>query len=137
MNPSYTHGLIGGMLIGAAALILYWFNGRIMGVSGITSRLLAKPDKDLWWRLAFVLGLVLTGFIYQLKSPVFVVIDASGWTLIAAGLLVGFGTVIGNGCTSGHGICGMARVSKRSIVATLIFMATGILTVWIKRMWGI
>lgn len=147
MNISYVHGLIGGMLIGAAAVILFWFNGRIMGVSGITSRLLgphtehshlfAKPDIDFWWRLAFVLGLVSGGFIYKLKFPITVVIDASGWGLIAAGLLVGFGTVIGNGCTSGHGICGMARLSKRSIVATIVFMIVGILTVWIKRIWGI
>ena len=136
MNASYIHGLIGGMLIGLGAVILYWLNGRIMGVSGITSRLLGKPDKDFWWRLAFVLGLVLGGFIYQMRYPVTVVVNASGWCLIIAGLLVGFGTVIGNGCTSGHGVCGMARLSKRSIVATLVFMATGILTVYIKRILG-
>src|ERR1035437_9847997 len=111
MNISYIHGLIGGMLIGAAAVILYRFNGRIMGVSGITSRLLAKPDKEYWWRLAFLFGLVSVGFIYHRGFPVIVVINASGWSLIVAGLLVGFGTVIGNGCTSGHGICGMARLS--------------------------
>ena len=137
MNISYIHGLIGGVLIGLAAVILFWFNGRIMGVSGITSKLLDKPDKDFWWRLAFVVGLVLGGFIYQLRSPVTVTIDASGWVLIAAGLLVGAGTVIGNGCTSGHGICGMARLSRRSIVATIVFMAAGIITVWIKKILGV
>ena len=137
MNMSYVHGLIGGMLIGVAAVILYWFNGRIMGVSGITSRLLTKSDKDFWWRLAFVGGLISLGFIYQLRFPVTVVINASGWGLIAAGLLVGFGTVIGNGCTSGHGICGVARLSKRSIVATIVFMVTGVLTVLIKRILGV
>ena len=136
MNISYVHGLIGGMLIGAAAVILYWFNGRIMGVSGITSKLLVKPDKDFWWRFVFVLGLVLGGLIYQMRFPVTVVINASGLCLIIAGLLVGFGTVIGNGCTSGHGICGIARLSKRSIVATIVFMGTGILTVWVKRILG-
>lgn len=136
MNASYAHGLIGGMLIGLAAVLLYWFNGRIMGVSGIVSRLLSKPDQDFWWRLAFVIGLVSGGFIYQLKYPVTIVIDASGVSLIIAGLLVGAGTVIGNGCTSGHGICGIARLSKRSIVATIVFMAAGILTVWIRNSWG-
>ncbi|MBF0490798.1 MAG: YeeE/YedE family protein [Candidatus Omnitrophica bacterium] len=137
MNISYVHGLIGGALIGAAAVILFWFNGRIMGVSGITSRLLTKPNQDYWWRAAFILGLVLGGFIYQMNSTVVVVINASGWVLILAGLLVGFGTVMGNGCTSGHGICGMARLSKRSIVATIVFMMVGILTVLIKRMAGV
>jgi len=132
----YVNGLIGGMLIGGAAVLLFWFNGRIMGVSGITSRLLAKPDKDLWWCLAFVAGLVSGGFIYQMRFPVTVVIDASGWGLVIAGLLVGFGTVTGNGCTSGHGICGVARLSKRSILATGIFMMTGVLTVWLKKVWG-
>jgi len=137
MNISYVHGLIGGVIIGAAAVILYWFNGRIMGVSGITSKLLAKPDKDFWWRLSFVLGLLLGGFIYQMKFPVTVVINASGLCLVIAGLLVGFGTVIGNGCTSGHGICGVARFSKRSIAATIVFMGTGILIVWVKRILGV
>ena len=137
MNVSYSNGLIGGMIIGAAAVILFWFNGRIMGVSGITSKLLSKPDNDFWWRFAFVFGLVSGGFIYQMRFPVVVVINASGWGLIVAGLLVGFGTVIGSGCTSGHGICGLARLSKRSVVATIIFMGTGILTVWIKKMLGV
>ena len=133
----YFYGLIGGMLIGLAAVILYWFNGRIMGVSGITSKLLNAPDKDFWWRLAFVLGLVLGGFIVQMRFPVAVVINAPVWGVIAAGLLVGSGTVIGNGCTSGHGICGIARLSKRSIIATIVFMAAGILTVWLKKIWGL
>ncbi len=136
MNNVYLCGFLGGMLIGTAAVVLFWFNGRIMGVSGISSKLLGKPDKDFLWRLAFVLGLVVGGFLYQLKFPVNAVIKANVGTLIIAGLLVGFGTVLGNGCTSGHGICGMARFSKRSIVATLSFMAAGILTVAIKNMLG-
>ncbi len=137
MNISHVHGLIGGLLIGVAAVVLFWFNGRMMGVSGIVSRLLAKPDQDYWWRAAFILGLVSGGFLYQLKFPVTVVIGASGLNLIAAGLLVGFGTVMGSGCTSGHGICGMARLSKRSIVATIVFMMMGILTVWLKKVLGV
>ena len=136
MEAAYVHGLIGGMLIGLAAVLLYWFNGRIMGVSGITSRLLSRPNQDHWWRAAFILGLVLGGVVYQSQYPVAAVIDAHGVNLVLAGLLVGFGTVLGNGCTSGHGICGMARLSKRSISATVVFMALGILTVWIKKSWG-
>lgn len=137
MNASYINGLIGGMLIGLAAVLLFWFNGRIMGVSGIASRLLAKPDKDYWWRLAFIAGLVIGGFVYHLKYPVTIVISASGVNLIIAGLLVGFGTAMGNGCTSGHGICGVARLSKRSIIATIVFMTAGILTVWLRKFWGV
>jgi len=136
MDISYIHGLLGGMLIGAAAVLLFWFNGRIMGVSGITSGLLTKPTKESWWRCAFITGLVLGGWLYQLKYPVEVLIDASWALLIIAGFLVGFGTVLGSGCTSGHGICGIARLSKRSIVATIVFMAVGVLTVWIKKILG-
>ncbi len=136
MDISYIHGLLGGMLVGAAAVLLFWFNGRIMGVSGIASGLLAKPTKDFWWRFAFIMGLILGGWIFRLKYPVEVFIDASRLLLIVGGLLVGFGTVMGSGCTSGHGICGIARLSKRSIAATIIFMATGILTVWLKKVGG-
>ncbi len=136
MNSVYVNGFLGGMLIGSAAVLFFWFNGRIMGVSGVASRLLGKPDKDFLWRLAFVSGLILGGFFYQLKFPVSVIVDASLPVLVLGGLLVGFGTVLGNGCTSGHGICGIARFSKRSIVATLVFMTAGILTVAIKDMFG-
>jgi uncharacterized membrane protein YedE/YeeE len=124
------------MLIGLAAVLLYWFNGRIMGVSGITSKLLSKLDRDYGWRSAFILGLVSGGIIYQMRYPVVVIINASGWGLAAAGLLVGFGTVMGSGCTSGHGVCGIARLSKRSVTATLVFMSAGILTVYIKKLLG-
>ncbi len=136
MNESFINGFLGGMLIGLGAVILFCFNGAIMGVSGITSQLLNKFSKDSGWRLAFILGLVLGGFLYQLRYPVVVTIDASLGVLIAAGLLVGFGTVTGSGCTSGHGICGIARLSKRSITATVVFMLMGIITVWIKSRVG-
>lgn len=135
MNVSYWQGLLGGILIGLAAVMLYWLNGRIMGVSGIMSRLLQKPSMDSWWRLSFIIGLVLGGILYP--WPVTVELKASYVLVIAAGFLVGLGTVLGNGCTSGHGICGIARFSKRSMVATAIFMGTGIITVLLKRMWGL
>lgn len=133
---SYIQGFYGGLLIGSAAVLLYWFNGRIMGVSGIVSRLLGKPTKDFLWRFAFVFGLILGGWVFTQKFKVDVYVDASNWQLAAAGLLVGFGTVMANGCTSGHGICGIARFSKRSIVATMVFMGVGILTVWLKKVLG-
>ncbi len=136
MNETYTLAFLGGMLIGLAAVFLFFFNGAIMGVSGIMSRLLTKPSKDSWWRLAFIAGLVLGGFLYQMKNPLQVNIDASLGVLVVAGLLVGFGTVMGNGCTSGHGICGIARLSKRSIAATIVFMLAGIITVWLKSKVG-
>ncbi len=107
-----------------------------MGVSGIASRLWAKPSKDWYWRLAFIAGLVSGGFLYTRLNSVDVVIDATMPMVIVAGVLVGVGTVLGNGCTSGHGICGNARFSKRSFVATLVFMTAGILTVLIKRALG-
>jgi len=136
MNISYLHGFLGGALIGLAAVLLYWFNGRTMGVSGILSRLLDKPGHETTWRLAFIVGLITGGLIASLRSPVVIDIQTHGWLLIVSGLLVGFGTIKGNGCTSGHGICGMARLSKRSIVATLVFMATAMLTVWLKKLGG-
>ncbi len=136
MNVAYAHGFVGGMIIGLAAVVLFLCNGRIMGVSGITSKLLAKPNKDFFWRAAFVLGLILGGFVVQLKFPVDVVVNSSTQVLIVAGLLVGVGTVMGSGCTSGHGICGIARISKRSIVATIVFMSTGIIAVLLKKIFG-
>ena len=136
MHFSYINGLLGGMLIGLAAVLFFWINGRIMGVSGIASRLLEKPKQDSWWRLSFILGLISGGGVYKQRFFVEVNVDATWPFLIFAGFLVGLGTVIGNGCTSGHGICGIARFSKRSIAATIVFMGMGILTVWLKRILG-
>jgi uncharacterized membrane protein YedE/YeeE len=135
MPHDYWNGLIGGALIGIAAVILYWFNGRIMGVSGILSRFLMAPSKELW-RPAFILGLVLGGAFFGRFLAGQIDIAASSMILIIAGFLVGVGTAVSNGCTSGHGICGIARLSKRSIAATLVFMAAGILVVWLKRIGG-
>lgn len=127
--------LIGGLMIGGAAAILLWLNGRIAGVSGIAWNLIARPREDGNWRLAFLTGLVLGAFIYRWVSgdAVVPVIEASWGVLIMGGLLVGFGTQLGGGCTSGHGVCGIARLSPRSIVATLIFMASAIATVFVVR----
>lgn len=125
--------LAGGVLIGLAAVLLMLTEGRIAGISGIASRLLDKaPGQAGRW--AFVTGLVLTPFVYAFFAGKPQQTLSGGWLLMAiGGLLVGFGSVFGNGCTSGHGVCGLARLSPRSLVATGIFMTTAVLTVFILR----
>jgi uncharacterized membrane protein YedE/YeeE len=128
-------GLLGGALIGLASSLLMLANGRIAGISGILGRSLFPSQNDLVWRLAFLVGLPLgAGIVQQLSADLhgFAITPRLG-VLIAGGLLVGFGTQLGNGCTSGHGVCGLARGSRRSLVATLVFMASGVGTVFIMR----
>jgi uncharacterized membrane protein YedE/YeeE len=126
--------LIGGLLIGLAAALLALWNGRIAGISGIVGGLLRPKRGDIAWRLAFVAGLILAPTLYRLflNMPE-VSIDAGRGTVIVAGLLVGVGTRYGAGCTSGHGVCGISRLSPRSLVATLAFMAAGIAMVFAMR----
>ncbi|MBW1251194.1 YeeE/YedE family protein [Pantoea allii] len=122
--------LAGGLLIGAAAGMLVLFCGRIAGISGILGGLLKRRSSDKPWRLAFIAGLVLSPLVYQRFSALpSIEIDASWGRLVLAGLLVGLGTRLGSGCTSGHGVCGLSRLSPRSLVATLVFMLTAMLTV--------
>ena len=126
--------LLGGVLIGLAAAALLLFNGRIAGVSGIVGGLLRSGAEGYGWRLAFVLGLIAAPLAYQLFAVLPAShVDASWPVLIAAGLLVGFGTRYGSGCTSGHGVCGLSRRSPRSLAATLLFMAAGFATVYLLR----
>jgi hypothetical protein len=126
--------LIGGALIGLSAVILFALNGRIAGISGIVGRLLTGPADDGAWRIAFLAGLVAGPLVAGAFNLAFVPrIEASLAVLIAAGLLVGFGTQLGSGCTSGHGICGLARFSPRSLAATLVFMAVAVATVFVTR----
>ncbi len=121
--------LAGGALIGLGATVLLAFNGRVMGVSGILSGLVTPKAGDISWRALFLVGLLIAGMIAEVAIPSAFGASAAPIALIgAAGLLVGFGTRIGNGCTSGHGVCGVARTSPRSIAATLTFLATGALT---------
>jgi uncharacterized membrane protein YedE/YeeE len=124
----------GGVLIGIAAAIFALMNGRLAGISGIVGGLLRPTLPDIGWRLAFVAGLVIAPSLYgafvYLPS---LKIDANYSTLIVAGLLVGVGTRYAGGCTSGHGVCGLSRLSLRSLVATLLFMAAGFATVYIVR----
>jgi uncharacterized protein len=131
--------LLGGALIGASAVMLMALTGRIAGVSGIAARLLPPyEDREFAGRLAFVGGLVAAPVIVLLATGRLPVqtIEANAVTLVLAGLLVGFGSAWGNGCTSGHGVCGISRLSVRSLIATITFMATGFATVFIMRHWG-
>lgn len=126
--------LAGGAIIGVAVSVLILFQGKIAGVSGILFHLLQPSAVNLRWRAAFLLGLLLSPFIWRLFSKLPIIeVNTSSTLLVVSGALVGLGTVLGNGCTSGHGICGIARFSKRSIVATCLFMVSGFLTVYIVR----
>ena len=126
--------LAGGIMIGAAAAMLILVNGRIAGVAGIIGGLLRPATGDMAWRLAFIIGLLVAPAAFLLfAEPAPPTIAASYPMLIAAGLLVGAGTRYGTGCTSGHGVCGISRLSPRSVVATLMFMAAGFATVFVVR----
>ena len=126
--------LAGGGLIGLAAAMLVLLNGRIAGISGVIGGLFKPVRGDVAWRGAFVLGLVVAPMAYALAAKLPVLrIDATFGALIAAGLLVGVGTRYGSGCTSGHGVCGLARLSPRSMLATVTFMAAGAATVFATR----
>ena len=131
--------LVGGALIGLSAVMLMALTGRIAGVSGIAARLLPPyQDREFAGRLAFIAGLVAAPVVVLIatgKLPA-QTIQATTAILVVAGLLVGFGSVWGNGCTSGHGVCGLSRLSMRSLVATITFMAAGIATVFIARHLG-
>jgi uncharacterized membrane protein YedE/YeeE len=126
--------LAGGILIGLAAALLILVNGKILGVSGIAGGLLRPKLGDTGWRVAFLLGLLLAPVALSqltgLRAPL---VTASSLMLACAGLLVGFGTRLGSGCTSGHGICGLSRLSPRSLAATAIFMLAGFATVFVAR----
>jgi uncharacterized membrane protein YedE/YeeE len=126
--------LSGGMLIGLAAAMFLLLNGRIAGISGVLGGLLHPVRGDVGWRAAFIIGLVGAPLVTMLFSALPAVqIDAGYGALIAAGLLVGLGTRYGSGCTSGHGVCGLSRMSPRSMVATVIFMGAGFATVFVAR----
>ena len=139
MTIDWTHftpfaALIGGALIGLAAAMLLLWNGRIAGISGIVGALLRPVHGDILWRVAFVIGLIAAPTLYRFFAPLpEVQINASFLSVVLAGGLVGLGTRYGAGCTSGHGVCGISRLSLRSVVATLSFMAVGFATVLVLR----
>ncbi len=132
---SWMSALLGGVLIGIAATLLLWLNGRVAGVSGILNGVLFRTAGDTAWRYAFLIGLIVAAGAYMALAPGALLprTDYSRPALIVAGLLVGFGTRMGNGCTSGHGVCGLGRLSLRSFVAVLTFMATAIATTFVVR----
>lgn len=126
--------LMGGMLIGGAASILILLNGRIAGISGILGGLLNPQKNDIVWRLAFLFGLVISPVIYSTVHPLpSVTVNAGSKTIIIAGILVGIGTRYGSGCTSGHGVCGISRLSPRSVAATFAFIIAGAFAVFLVR----
>ena len=127
--------IVGGVLIGLAASILYVFNGRIAGVSGIATGLLPPSRSGNGWRLAFLVGLIVGALAYGfwMGDPDGIRPSASAGWMIGAGLAVGYGTALGSGCTSGHGVCGISRLSVRSLVATGVFMAAAVVTVFLVR----
>lgn len=126
--------LIGGVLIGLSSAILLKFLGRIAGISGIFESILGSYKKENTWKYFFIIGLVLGGLVMKLFFPVFFnySFSANPVKIVIAGLLVGYGTRLGGGCTSGHGVCGIPRFSKRSILGTVLFMLTGIITVFVE-----
>ncbi len=137
MNDNFllVAGLAGGAAIGLGAAVMLYFNGRIAGISGILGGLLQKVSSDTVWRLAFLLGMPAGVWLTTLLrgTPLTIELNASPLLLIIAGVLVGFGTRLGSGCTSGHGVCGLARLSPRSLAATGTFMAVAAITVYVMR----
>lgn len=130
------NALIGGMLIGLAVVLLWLGIGRIAGVSGILSQLRINKQVETGWRWAFVLGVIMTAYLASLLGYQLPTINPMQHNIVwflAAGLLVGYGAKLGSGCTSGHGICGLGRFSKRSLIATCIFMGTAVMTVYVMR----
>ncbi len=135
VNDFLLESLVGGAVIGLAASLLLIGNGRVAGVSGILSALLGKWSEPQAWRVLFLFGLVAGGGVAAIFTPdrLRVGLEGSSLWILTAGFLVGFGSVLGSGCTSGHGVCGMSRLSLRSVIATIVFMFFGFLTVYLVR----
>jgi len=142
MTIDWTHftpwtSLVGGILLGLASAMFILVNGRILGISGILGGLLSPKRGDAGWRIAFILGMLVAPVSFTLIAPVGLIsaprIDAGYGLVVLAGLLVGYGTRMGSGCTSGHGVCGLSRLSPRSLVATVTFMAAGFAIVYVVR----
>jgi uncharacterized membrane protein YedE/YeeE len=139
MNIDWNHftpwlSLAGGIFLGLAAAFFILLNGRVLGISGILGGLVKPQPGDAGWRIAFIAGLLAAPALWRLFGPLPPVnVEAGLPVLVIAGLLVGWGTRYGSGCTSGHGVCGLARLSPRSLAATLAFMAAGFVTVYVSR----
>lgn len=139
MQQDWINALLGGSIIGISVSLMLLLNGRVTGISGIIAGVLSYKKGDVSWRLCFIAGLLGGGFAFRALNPPG---SQSSWSLetwpmIIGGLLVGFGTILGSGCTSGHGVCGISRMSPRSITATLVFILFGVLAVFIFRKLGV
>lgn len=139
MNTEWVNALWGGVIIGIAVTLMLLMSGRVTGISGIIYGVMGFKKSDVLWRVCFLFGLVSGGLILKyLKPEVFSgSIVSKNWTVAVAGLLVGFGTILGSGCTSGHGVCGISRLSLRSVIATLIFICCGVLSVVVLKKVGV
>lgn len=139
MHQDWINALIGGALIGISVSFMLLWNGRVTGISGIINGILTPAKGDTAWRVLFVLGLLVGGIAVNALNPATFTgqLATDTWTVIVAGLLVGFGTILGSGCTSGHGVCGLSRLSPRSIVATLTFISAGVAAVYIFKSLGV
>ncbi len=139
MQQDWINALVGGLVIGLAVSLMLYLNGRVTGISGIIYGTLNPHKNDMQWRYFFAAGLFLGGvFLKIFKSDLFsgaLPTDVS--TVVVAGLLVGFGTILGSGCTSGHGVCGISRLSPRSLVATIVFIFAGVLSVFVFKKIGV
>ncbi len=133
MNQDWVNAGLGGIIIGIAVSLMLLLNGRVTGISGIISGTLPQTKGDTLWRILFVLGLFTGGLVIKTVKPdVFLnELPTETLTTVIAGLLVGFGTIMGSGCTSGHGVCGISRLSMRSILATITFIIAGVVVVYV------
>lgn len=139
MHQDWINALFGGVIIGIAVSLMLLWNGRVTGISGIINGTLSPVKGDTGWRVLFIIGLLLGGLALKVLNPnVFSGnLETDTWTTVVAGLLVGFGTILGSGCTSGHGVCGISRMSVRSLVATIIFISAGVVAVVVFRRLGV
>ncbi len=138
MNQDILYALWGGVLIGIAVSLMLLWNGRVTGIAGIVNGILTPAKGDTSWRVAFIGGMFAGGLTLRFLHPdLFSPIEADPRIVALAGLLVGFGTILGSGCTSGHGVCGISRMSPRSLIATLVFMISGVVAVVVFKNLGI
>ena len=139
MPTEWIHALLGGILIGISVSLMLFWNGRVTGISGIVSGLIFPVKGETLWRVFFIFGLLFGGLLLNFHNPQFFhnSLNQPAWVSILAGLLVGIGTQLGSGCTSGHGVCGISRLSPRSIFATFVFMIAGIAAVVVFKNMGL
>lgn len=139
MHQDWINALLGGVIIGISVSLMLLWNGRVTGISGIINGTLSPVKGDTGWRVLFVVGLFLGGLTLKVLNPNIFSggLQTETWTTVVAGLLVGFGTILGSGCTSGHGVCGISRMSPRSLVATILFISAGVVAVAVFKQLGV